>query len=198
LAEAELAAVFGVSRTKVRTALARLAQDGLVELRRNQGASVLQPTEEQTRHVFALRAMVEPAVVADLAHAPRRATLAELRRHIRLEHAARRQGQDTELIRLTGVFHLLLAKQAGNPLTLRLLRELEVMTCLAILRFAPFASAACPCNEHAMLVEAIARGEPEQAAAVMRTHLDHVLQGLNFRQQQPSLLALLDLSSVSH
>ncbi|MEJ0015912.1 MAG: GntR family transcriptional regulator [Acetobacteraceae bacterium] len=198
LAEVELATAFGVSRTKVRTALARLAQDGVIELRRNQGASVVQPTEAQTRHVFDLRAIVEPAIAADLARQPTKQVLTVLRRHLRLENAARKHGNDADLIRLTGEFHRLLAEYTGNPLVLRLLRELEVMTCLAILRFTPTAGAACPCNEHAELVDAIASGEPERAAATMRTHLGHVLEGLDFRQTQPSLSAMLDLSPMPH
>lgn len=198
LGEAQLAATFGVSRTKVRTALARLAQDGLIELRRNQGASVTAPSEARTREVFALRAMIEPAIAAQLARQHTRASVADLRRHIRQEDAARRSGNDAELVRLTGVFHLLLAEQTGNPLILRLLREMEVMTCLAILRFAPTAVSSCPCGEHAALVDAIARGDAHRAAEEMQEHLGHVLDGLDFSQSQPSLAALLQVGEASH
>ena len=198
LGEAQLAAAFGVSRTKVRTALARLAQDGLIELRRNQGASVAAPSETRTRDVFALRAMVEPAIAAQLARAHPRGAITLLRRHIRQEDVARRSGNDPALIRLTGEFHLLLAEQTGNPLVLRLLREMEVMTSLAILRFAPTTVASCPCGEHAELVDAIARGEAEAAAQTMRAHLDHVLAGLDFMQAQPTLAALLQVGDTSH
>ncbi len=196
LGEDELATAFGVSRTKIRSALARLAQDGVVELRRNQGASVAQPSEELTRHVFALRSLVEPSVARDLAGQRGRGSLAALRRHLRLENDARKAGRDADLVRLTGAFHLMLAEKAGNPLVVRLLRELEAMTCLAILRFAPTAVAACPHNEHAALVGAIAAGDQDQAALLMRDHLDHVLSGLDFRIGPPSLSAALDLALV--
>ena len=115
LGEDELATAFGVSRTKIRSALARLAQDGVVELRRNQGASVAQPSEELTRHVFALRSLVEPSVARDLAGQRGRGSLAALRRHLRLENDARKAGRDADLVRLTGAFHLMLAEKAGMP-----------------------------------------------------------------------------------
>lgn len=194
LGEDELATAFGVSRTKVRSALARLAQDGVVELRRNQGASVAQPSEALTRHVFALRLLIEPSVARDRAARRGRGSLAALRRHLRLENDARKAGRDADLVRLTGAFHLMLAEKAGNPLVVRLLRELEAMTCLAILRYAPTAVAACPHNGHAALVAAIAAGDPDQAAILMRDHLDHVLSGLDFRIGPRSLVAALDLS----
>lgn len=44
LSEDEVGEVFGVSRTVVRAGLQRLAHDRLVELRRNRGAFVAQPS----------------------------------------------------------------------------------------------------------------------------------------------------------
>ena len=195
LGEDDLATTFGVSRTKVRSALARLAQDGVVELRRNQGASVALPSEELTRQVFAVRSLVEPSVAAILARKSGRGSLAALRRHLRSEDQARKEGRDTDLIRLTGAFHFMLAEEAGNPLIVRLLRELEALTCLAIQRFAPTMLAACPQNEHTALVSAIAAGKEDQAAALMRNHLDHVLSSLDFRAQPLPLSAALELPS---
>ena len=52
LREEELAAEFQVSRTVVRQALQRLAQDGLVALQHNRGAQVVVPTREQAAQVF--------------------------------------------------------------------------------------------------------------------------------------------------
>ncbi|WP_341893569.1 GntR family transcriptional regulator, partial [Variovorax sp. YR752] len=47
LREEELAQAFDVSRTLVRQALHRLAQDGVVRLRPNRGAQVPEPTREE-------------------------------------------------------------------------------------------------------------------------------------------------------
>ena len=46
---------FGASRTIVRAALARLAAEGLVELRRNRGAAVATPSWNEARDIFDVR-----------------------------------------------------------------------------------------------------------------------------------------------
>ena len=46
---------FGASRTIVRSALARLAAEGLVELRRNRGAAVATPSWNEARDIFDVR-----------------------------------------------------------------------------------------------------------------------------------------------
>src|SRR5262249_58737676 len=60
---------FGASRTIVRHALGRLAAEGLVELRRNHGASVAVPSWDEARDVFDVRLGLERLVVSRL---PRR------------------------------------------------------------------------------------------------------------------------------
>ena len=63
LNEDEVADVYGVSRTVVRAALQRLSHDGLVELRRNRGAFVAQPSIRDAREVFEARALLEQHVL---------------------------------------------------------------------------------------------------------------------------------------
>src|SRR5262249_9350295 len=57
----------GASRTIVRHALGRLAAEGLVELRRNHGASVAVPSWDEARDVFDVRLGLERLVVSRLA-----------------------------------------------------------------------------------------------------------------------------------
>src|SRR3981189_2426162 len=51
---------FGASRTIVRSALTRLAAEGLVELRRNRGAAVATPGWKEERGIFDVRNGPEP------------------------------------------------------------------------------------------------------------------------------------------
>jgi DNA-binding GntR family transcriptional regulator len=59
LAQDELCARFGVSRTPVREALARLAASSLIELRPNRGAIVRRPGRREIRELYELRAELE-------------------------------------------------------------------------------------------------------------------------------------------
>ena len=52
LSEEALGEIFGVSRTIIRRALARLAHGGVVLLRPNRGAVVASPSIEEARQVF--------------------------------------------------------------------------------------------------------------------------------------------------
>ena len=179
LIEADLAALFGVSRTKVRNAIAKLAQDGIVQVRRNHGASITAPTRAEARQVIAFRTMVEPPMAAALATGRPTGTMPALRRHLATEHAARRAGDGARLIRLTGAFHLLLATLHGNALLIRALRDAEALLCLSIVSYGKADSAACLPDEHARIVAAIGAGDAEAAAALMRAHLGHVEHGMD-------------------
>ena len=53
LPEDVLSNTYGVSRTLVRKVLQRMAMEGLVEIRRNRGAQVAEPSADEAREVFA-------------------------------------------------------------------------------------------------------------------------------------------------
>jgi DNA-binding GntR family transcriptional regulator len=185
LIEAELAQLFGVSRTKVRGALARLAQDGIVEIRRNQGASVAAPSKTAVREVIEFRCMVEPAMAAALARRGGKAELSELREHVKAEQQARAVADEARLIRLTGEFHLKLAALHGNRLLERTLREAEALMTLGILRYGRPSSAACLPGEHRSILLAIAKGDEDRAAREMTEHLRHIEAEMDLSEAAP-------------
>lgn len=191
LTEDRLAELFGVSRTVVRQALARLAQDGIVEHHPNRGAYVAAPTRADARHVLAARAVVEPEIAAEAACTCDAHALARLRGHMGLEDAARKAGDRATLVRLTGEFHVTLAEAAGNPVFVRLLNELQALSSLAILLYAKGEHAACPPHEHEDIVAAIERGDGIEASRLMREHIAHVAQEMDLTEpaERPSGLA---------
>ena len=179
LVEERLAAVFGVSRTKIRHALARLAHDGIVTVFPNRGAFVSSPTREEVREVFEARRLIEPALVRRLVGRVTPALVRRLRDHVKQENAARRNGDHRAVLRLTGEFHLLLAEMAGNRVLARTMREVEPLTALAIVHYEAPEALACPEHEHAALADAIDSGGAERAAKLMLEHLDHVEAALD-------------------
>ena len=100
LREEELAESFAVSRTVVRQALQRLAQDQIIELRHNRGAQVPQPGLEDAAPVFDARRVVECEIARRLGGKLTPAQLAELRALVEAEAAAehvRESGEPVEL-----------------------------------------------------------------------------------------------------
>ncbi|HTU29387.1 MAG TPA: GntR family transcriptional regulator [Solirubrobacteraceae bacterium] len=80
LAQDELCARFGVSRTPIREALARLAASSLVELRPNRGAIVRRPGRREIRELYELRAELEGFAAERAAARIDRPTLRRLER----------------------------------------------------------------------------------------------------------------------
>jgi DNA-binding GntR family transcriptional regulator len=174
LGEEELAGLFGVSRTKVRNAIIRLAQDGVVQVRRNHGATIIAPTRGEASRVIEFRNLVEPPIAAALAQNHSADAIGTLRRHVADEQAARTAGDEGSLIRLTGEFHLRLAALHGNARLIQALQKAEALLCLCILSYGRSNAAACLPDEHEQILAAIAAGDADTAAALMRHHLNHV------------------------
>ena len=180
LVEERLGEHFGVSRTIVRHGIAKLAQAGLVEMLPNRGAKIASPDERRTREVFDARRLIESELVGRVARGADAATLGTLRKHLAAEDDARRRGDSGLLVRLTGEFHLILARAAGNRVLAQTLEQIEALTCLAILAHGRPDDQACPPDEHGAIVDAIEAGNAKQAVALTRDHLDHVVAGLAF------------------
>lgn len=170
LREAEMATEFKVSRTVVRQALQRLAQDQVIELRHNRGARVPLPSLEDAVHVFEARRIVECEVARRLGGRLSSEQLAELRAIAQAEQAADQRGDRAEAIRLSGDFHHALTRMHGNPVFGRLLNGLLPTTSLLMARFKVDGGQVCVAHRHADVIEALLRGSAP-AAAEMRKHL---------------------------
>src|SRR5690606_11424945 len=98
LPEDELASIYSVSRTVVRSALQALAHDRVVRLEPNRGAFVAQPSIKEAREVFDARKLIEPRLAALAAKAARPEHIRHLRQHLEREseepRAARRSAAD--------------------------------------------------------------------------------------------------------
>jgi DNA-binding GntR family transcriptional regulator len=179
LREEELAATFAVSRTLVRQALHRLAQDGVVTLRPNRGAQVPAPTREEGAHVFDARRVVECEVVRRLAGRLEKAQLATLRRLVDAEERATATGDHREAIRLSGAFHLELARCSGNPLFLRMIEELLPSTSLLIALYKAPGAPMCVAHGHRALLARLQGESAASAATEMRRHLNEIERSLD-------------------
>ena len=168
LREQELAQSFEVSRTLVRQALHRLAQDGVVLLRPNRGAQVPEPTRQDGTHVFDARRVVECEVMRRLAGRLGTAELAPLCKLVEAESRAIDTGDQREAIRLSGAFHVELARLSGNPLFVRMVEELLPTTSLLIALYKAPGEPMCVAHGHRALLAALQDGSPAAAATEMR------------------------------
>lgn len=172
LVEDRLAQAFGVSRTRIRPVLVRLASEQIVQLTPNRGASVAQPTAGEAQEVFEARRLLEPTLVERFVASAGDADLAALAANIAAEEAARAAGDTTAAIRLAGDFHLLLAQAAGQRTLARMLKDLVARTALVLMCHtgAP-ARHGCGCTAHRGLFTALQARDAARAVRQMRQHL---------------------------
>lgn len=201
LREDELGQAFGVSRTRIRQVLIRLASEDLVTLVPNAGARVAEPTPDEAREVFGARRLIEPELLAGFVARATAADLRALQGWIRDEERARSEQRRHDVIRHAGAFHLHIAEHAGNRTLARLLRLLVLRTSLVLLRYGPQdirdgRDGGCNCQEHRSILAALKLRDAAAASGAMLAHLSRLQAQLRFEaepQPAPRLAMLLGL-----
>ena len=122
--EEDVAQILGVSRTPIRTALSRLAHDGLVQQIPNRGSYVTKPSEEDFRSVFEARKLVETEAFRKALHSHTDGTVELLKENLKRQEALEKRFDLNEYVSLNRTFHLLLTRDAGNPYYEKYLDEL--------------------------------------------------------------------------
>lgn len=171
LTEEGLCREFGISRTPVREALRRLAEEGLIEALPRRGYQVCRPDPAAVEELFACRAMIEPlALESAIARIPE-AKLHHWQR--RLEEAAPEERISVALAADVAL-HSLIAEYCVN-------RCLGEIAARLIRRTAPFRNLrSCsvppgdgfdPVRERLELFALLLRREYEPAAAALAKHI---------------------------
>jgi DNA-binding GntR family transcriptional regulator len=184
LVETDLAAVLGVSKTPVREALKTLAGAGLVTNHPYKGAVVRLVDDEQARHIYDLRLLLEPealkrAVAAG--HEWRKAHEALARANASKDQAQRSLANRD--------FHHEMYAGCGNPLLVSMLDDLRDQTALVSAtawRHDPAAGEAGPdgarpsweheASEHRGVLAAAEDGDCDSAAALLKAHITSFVQ----------------------
>ena len=207
LVEDKLGTAFGVSRTRIRPVLVRLANEQIVTMVPNRGACVAQPTEQEAREVFEARRLVEPPLLERFMAVATPADIAILAHFIAEEEMARAKGDMRHAIRMSGDFHLTIAERSGQQTLGRILRELVSRTSLILMTYsdnhlqARAEATSCGCQEHRALLDAIRLRDSREAARLMREHLAQLEAQLRFtaaEEAAPDLASLFGHPTTPH
>lgn len=193
LGEDELAEVYGVSRTVVRTALRTLAHDRLVEIKRNRGAFVAQPSSRDAQEVFEARELLEPRTAREAARGATAADVERLLRHIAREHEASIEGDRGLALYLSGQLHVEIARIAGQETITGFIETLIARSSLVVAMYWRRESAICGHHDHESLVRAIQGHRPEEAEALMKSHLVDLHSALDLNRPRVGSGSLKDL-----
>lgn len=192
LSEDEVGEVFGVGRTVVRQALRTLAHEGLLTIERNRGAFVAKPTVKEAREVFEARALLEPRTARAAAARTTAADIALLERHIDEEHAALARGEAGQALKLSGQFHIEIARLANQDTVEAFIRQLVARSSLVIALYWRRRNAMCESHAHHAMLNALRNHDGDSAEDLMKGHLLDLLSQLDLRPQPDKALSLRD------
>ncbi|WP_020205312.1 MULTISPECIES: GntR family transcriptional regulator [Cupriavidus] len=179
LSRTDLAARYGISQTPVRDALMRLSEEGLVDIF-PQHATVVSPISiALARQAHFLRRSVEVEIVRTLAGAPDAALAERLRQMVARQQALLPAPDFAEFAQLDLAFHRQMYDAAQVPdLWLLVRRQSGHLDRLRRLHLPIPGKAGAVVADHAAIVDAIARGDVDEAQASLRRHLSGTLANL--------------------
>ncbi|MEP9369677.1 GntR family transcriptional regulator [Xanthobacter sp. VNH20] len=176
LQEKQIALACGVSRTPVREALLKLADERLVDIFPQYGTFVARISIPAIRDAMVIREALERAAVRAAAACASADDIATLRGLLVEQRALHEAGRLPAFHAADEAFHQRISEVAGHPNLWRVIRQekAHVDRC-RILTLPQPGRRAGVVADHAAIVDAIASGNPDAAERALLDHLGKVL-----------------------
>ena len=173
LSEARLAEEMGVGRSPIRTAFARLKNDGWIEVTPQSGTYVRRPSEDEIREIFEFRLLLETHVTRLAAKNMSDSELARLRKmYRRLSPEEGAEADFDDFNELDSLVHASIYKAANN--------RVMTGTLLNLLEKVKWLKKSSPSSPERMrlwfaelgrILQALEARDADQAEARMREHI---------------------------
>ena len=175
----ELSQALNVSRTPLREAYQRLAEDGLIESRPKSSTTVTAIDAIKVREGIIIRRALEREVVGLLANAC--PDLRSLDAIVALQSVAVSHGDHIEFFRQDERFHAELANLAGLPAAWRLVHSVKSHADRARIMLTGNLPQRINVafNEHITLISAIKDGDIELSKALVSKHINSALEAID-------------------
>jgi|SRR5829696_2588654 len=172
LVEAELARVYGMSKTPVREALLLLAQRGLVEADSFRGGRVRDFTAEDVREIYELRAVLEPFALEQSVPRMDEDDHGLLLSMLENADAAIERGDLQELARLNRAFHNALVARCDNSRIVETLAQLQdQLRTIALRSWREHPTYLREAQQHKEILATIRNGDARRAAELLGGHI---------------------------
>ncbi|PWC32717.1 GntR family transcriptional regulator [Azospirillum sp. TSO35-2] len=177
--EKQVAETYGVSRTPVREAMLKLADEGLVEVFPQSGTFVARIPLGALPEAIAIRRALEEATVRYAAEQATGSQIALLRATLERQREREAAGDMDGFHDADEDFHALLAEISGYPgfwaMTQQVKRQIDRYRHLTLPVAGRMSKALA---EHTAIVAAIADHDPDRAVAALRQHLTDLQLGI--------------------
>lgn len=169
LSEAALSQQFALGKAPIRAALARLADEGMVQAVPRRGWIVSLVTIRDIHEVFGLRLLLEPEAARLSAGRVDAALLRRLDDICACGYRPEDEDSTHAFLEANKAFHVALADLSGNARLARQIdRLLDESTRMLMLGLRRRDRTGEMAHEHHALIEALALGHAEEAATIMR------------------------------
>lgn len=176
LKEMALAARFESSRTPVRGALHRLAEDGLVKLNANRGATVMGITESDIDDIYAMRMRLEGLASRLAAERMTPEKKAELSSVVTLAEIFCSTGDDAQGSEMDSRFHRMIYEASGSRHLCKTLSELHRnIKAYRMHALCDAERARLSVAEHRGILDAILSGNADEAERLTAVHINNAL-----------------------
>lgn len=176
LRKAPICEKLGVSRSPVAEAIARLANEGLVDVIPQSGTRVAYFSMDDIREGSFLRQALELASVAKVASDRTEDQFAQINRNMRLQTLLIEDGDILGFYQADEAFHELLMLFTGYPRLKAVARLVSLQVTRARMLLLPTPGRAVETlEEHRAVFDAIQNRDPDAAQAALRHHLGQLL-----------------------
>lgn len=179
LIELDISRELGVSRSPVREALLRLAEEGIVEILPYRGAMVVPLDKARLTELLEFRLALEHFALERLVERAGPESIARLRERVKTLHGAIGRGDREAAIDADLAMHREMIALAGNALVERAYESLIVQIRLYIdVTSAQYERAEDLATEHEAFLTAIERGEFLMSRKLLDAHITHGFEDL--------------------
>ncbi len=178
LVEDRIAQELGISRTPLREALHRLAQEGILEKRSSGGYILRSLQRTEIEDAITVRAMLESHAAALAAERSTQEQQKAMRKNLNNFRKAKEKNNINSLVELNEEFHNILREGAHSTLLIQLLLELD---CVVERMLRPIISThevQWSDDDHLRILECIENNDAQGASDAMKTHVLHAKKAI--------------------
>lgn len=184
--QTEISQRYEVDRGVLTRTLVKLSEDGLIARNAGHGWRFLQTLNSDValRNSYGFRLMIEPtALLTPNLHVDRQMLKRLRAQHLRLiTHPDITQVPAKEIFETDGLFHELLAEASGNLFVVQAIQQQNRLR--RLLEFGSYHNKRRVkewCEEHVAIIDALRENKQEQAAELMRKHLQYAFDQVNVK-----------------
>jgi len=180
LPEIAVAKEFQVSRTPVREALRRLANEGLVQIVPGWGACLASPTRQEIEDTYEVRETLEVMAIRKASRIITPLQICRLQEQIDAERKVFEERNLEEYLNVNDAFHIIIAESSGNSTLAGYVKNILSRTYVQMIFFESFFDFDTnpSLEEHIDILNSLMDHDEKRCVSLMRNHLRLSMEAL--------------------